>query len=134
MSKLFTAYDPSDSERAVRPRRKGPKSYEVSRTKKRGSSRVLGRKLYRGHRRSAGYFVSVPFVARCLPLIVRSRSLGGIFSSAAADFGVDGVTERLQQVGVMILVLNPLLSFDPPDTSQIAIPNQRRSVSSFNVD
>ena len=33
-------------------------------------------------------------------VLLATSSLGGIFSSAAADFGVDGVVERLEQVSV----------------------------------
>ena len=40
--------------------------------------------------------------AEAVVVLLAASSLGAIFSSAAADFGVDGVVERLEQVGVWL--------------------------------
>ncbi|OWZ54126.1 acetoacetate-CoA ligase [Cryptococcus neoformans 125.91] len=37
--------------------------------------------------------------------VLATSSLGGIFSSAAADFGIDGVVERLEQIRPKVLVV-----------------------------
>lgn len=37
--------------------------------------------------------------------VLATSSLGGIFSSAAADFGIDGVVERLEQIQPKVLVV-----------------------------
>ena len=72
----------------------------------------------------------------CLEAVVvllATSSLGGIFSSAAADFGVDGVIERLEQVNINPTAARAVALTDVfliVDSSKAFIRHQRRSLRS----
>jgi acetoacetyl-CoA synthetase len=57
--------------------------------------------------------------AEAVIVLLATSSLGGIFSSAAADFGLDGVKERLDQVCRLLLDCASLLMLTDPTESSV---------------
>jgi len=71
-------------------------------------------------------------------VLLATSALGGIFSSAAADFGVDGVVERLEQIRPKLLFVTngvvyaetprPLLPLLPALLGRLTVPPERTVV------
>jgi len=74
-------------------------------------------------------------VLEAVVLVLATSSLGGIFSSAASDFGVDGVKERLEQIKPKLLfvtngviyngVIRPLLPLLPKLLDSLQDPPEK---------